>query len=178
MQDDEPDNEDRPFEPDWISPPHESVRDCLDENNISVEQFRMHMGWGLVQSDEFFEGLIVIDQSIADRLASVTGAPSAFWMKRQQQYTEKFNKIKAAGAEIGLEILGESELKNPQMLEIFIYENRKGHHCIVTKKNGTELRSRIEYRFRHELHCRTTLDILHKTLDLLTGMMEQVDASE
>lgn len=171
-------SEDKPYDPDWVSHPCESVLDILVEKNIDYRDFKYKMGWDELRTSKFFDGYLSLDHDDAVRLEKAVGSSSSFWLTRQRQYTEKFNHWKARGAEEGLEILGESELKNPQMLEIFMYEDRKGHHCIVTKMKGKEMRSKIQYRFRHPLHSKPTMDILTKALDLMAGFMAQEEENE
>lgn len=171
-------DDDREFSPNWASPPCETVIDWLEENKVSHLDFACRMGWNMDLVKRFLANDVHINGSIATRLGALMGIPANFWLTRQLQYDADIKRLREAG--YGDEKLPTdgSEIKDPEMVEIFLYENRVGHHHARVRYKGLEVRSAIEYIYRQPLHAKFTMSTIRKTLDLVRGMAEAMEESD
>jgi HTH-type transcriptional regulator / antitoxin HigA len=80
---------DAPFNPDWASPPGESIADILEDRGIAVEDFGQKMRMSPPQVVALIAGKLRIDRVIAIRLQKVLGPPARFWLRREQHYRRR-----------------------------------------------------------------------------------------
>lgn len=76
------------FDPDWISPPGDTISDVLEERVLSRIEFARRMDYTPKQVDELLRGKAPITADIAQKLEAVLGASAVFWMNREAQYRE------------------------------------------------------------------------------------------
>ncbi len=88
-----PDTEDT-FQPDWASPPGDTIKDMMAELSFQKTVLEYSFGWTAEQVDDLLEGRKKIDAEIADKLAEIFRSPSAFWLKREEQYREGLEQKK------------------------------------------------------------------------------------
>ncbi len=74
------------FNPDWVSPPGETIKDALAYKNLSLEAFCIAIGMALPSVERLIKGDLAIDVSIADRLADTLGSNRQFWISRETFY--------------------------------------------------------------------------------------------
>jgi len=74
------------FQPDWVSPPGETISDFLSENNISLEDFSQKMVFSDAFTKKILKGKEPITQEIAENLVRILGSTSEFWINRELQY--------------------------------------------------------------------------------------------
>jgi len=79
-----PDKKD--FNPDWISPPGDTIADILVERACSHLEFARRMGFTARHVSELVTSRTPISQEIARRLELVLGASAEFWIARETQY--------------------------------------------------------------------------------------------
>lgn len=74
------------YNPDWVSPPGETINDLLTEQMLTVLDLANALdistrdAWGLIS------GHTVIDLCMADRLQNLFQVPSHFWLNREAAY--------------------------------------------------------------------------------------------
>jgi plasmid maintenance system antidote protein VapI len=83
------------FEPDWVSPPGETIADILEERNISLADFMEQMGCTVDAASDLLRGRVTITAEIARRLEVVLGVSSGFWMSRESQYRGDLARVES-----------------------------------------------------------------------------------
>ncbi len=79
--------EDRPFTPNWTSPPGDTIRDLLDQQGLSLAFFTRAMGYDDTrQVDALLSGATELTGEIAERLSALLGSTTQFWLTRESQY--------------------------------------------------------------------------------------------
>jgi len=76
------------FQPDWASPPGDTIADILNENNISLKKFSCRMEYTSAYTRKLLNGRVSITDEIAGNLAHALGTSKTFWMNRESQYRE------------------------------------------------------------------------------------------
>lgn len=84
--DDESYNPDAPFNPDWTSPPGDTIKDILREKKIPLIDLANHLDMSLLQAEALLRGDEQITTWRAMRLAEMLGSNPEFWMNREAQY--------------------------------------------------------------------------------------------
>ena len=74
------------FNPDWISPPGDTMVDILAERQISTSDFARQMGQSPRHAQQLLQGQLEITPELAQQLEAVLGAPASFWATRESQY--------------------------------------------------------------------------------------------
>jgi HTH-type transcriptional regulator / antitoxin HigA len=74
------------FDPDWVSPPGDTIRDLLEERSWSLAEFGKRLGWGTDRIDGLLNGETSISFEIALDLEQILGASANFWTIRESQY--------------------------------------------------------------------------------------------
>lgn len=83
------------FSPNWCSPPGDTIRDILDDMDLPMAEFSSRMEKPLEWIEKLVTGHSEINHEISERLESVLGASSAFWMNREAQYREDFARLES-----------------------------------------------------------------------------------
>lgn len=73
-------------QPDWISPPGDTMISILEERELTVEQFARSIGLTTSTAQSVLDGTKGIDSSLAKRLATILGASKEFWIARESDY--------------------------------------------------------------------------------------------
>ncbi len=76
------------YDPDFVSPPGDTLRDLLQERNISQADLACRMGRPQKTINEIINGKAAITPETALQLELVLGAPARFWNTREQQYRQ------------------------------------------------------------------------------------------
>lgn len=84
------------FQPDWASPPGDTIRDILRERSLSLTDFAAGVGQTLDEVDALLRGEAMITLALARRLSSLLGASVEFWMGRDYRYRETLARVQAA----------------------------------------------------------------------------------
>lgn len=87
------------FQPDWASPPGETIAEILDLRGWALPDFAARIGTSLARAREIVSGGGAIDGPLARRLESVLGPSTTFWMQREQDYRESLDRQAGAPAE-------------------------------------------------------------------------------
>ena len=75
-----------PYRPDTISPPGASIRDMLDDLNMSQAELARRMGRPTNKVNQIIQGTKAITADTALELEHVLGLPASFWLNREQNY--------------------------------------------------------------------------------------------
>lgn len=81
------------FQPDWISPPGNTIANILGKRNIAVRLFAERMNFSLSEATNLIAGTAVITQDTAAQLSELLGASREFWIKRERHYREEINRF-------------------------------------------------------------------------------------
>ena len=81
------------FEPDWVSPPSETIADALAERRMSTAEFAERLGLPLERVLDLIEGSSPITLEIARRLHGSLGGSVAFWMARDYRFRENASRL-------------------------------------------------------------------------------------
>ncbi len=81
-----------PFQPDWASPPGETIADLLNERDISPAEFARRLGQDTHFANNLLDGHAAITADLARKIATLLGASESFWLNREQQYRDAINR--------------------------------------------------------------------------------------
>ena len=70
------------FNPDWISPPGETIIDVLEERGWSQAEFAERVGFTTKHVNRLVSGNASISDDAAIRLERVLGGTAGFWLAR------------------------------------------------------------------------------------------------
>lgn len=85
--------EDTPFNPDWVSPPGESIKDLADEKGVSTKVLATKLGLSDEQLAQLLTGNMALTPEIAVSLELSIGGSSAFWNSREKKYRDKLSSL-------------------------------------------------------------------------------------
>lgn len=75
-----------PYSPDTISPPGATIRDMLDDLNMSQAELARRMDRPTNKVNQMIQGTKAITADTALELERVLGLPASFWLSREQNY--------------------------------------------------------------------------------------------
>ena len=87
--------ESRPFNPDWVSPPGETIQDALDELGLGQAELAGRMGVTEKHVTEMIKGKIGLTPEIAGKLELVLGESASFWLQREAVYQQRLARRKS-----------------------------------------------------------------------------------
>lgn len=77
------------FEPDWVSPPGETIADMLEERDWTQKDLAGRLGYSTKHMSQLVSGKAPVTEDTALRLERVLGTPAAFWLAREARYRER-----------------------------------------------------------------------------------------
>ncbi|HKJ95798.1 MAG TPA: HigA family addiction module antitoxin [Gammaproteobacteria bacterium] len=77
------------FEPDWVSPPGETIADVLDERDWTQKDLATRLGYSEKHVSQLVTGKAPVTEDTALRLERVLGTPAGFWLAREARYRER-----------------------------------------------------------------------------------------
>lgn len=83
----------KPFQPDYASPPGETIQDLLDELAISVEAFARQLNRALSFAKDLLAGNERITAELARDIEAAIGGPAEFWLARDEIYLKDKERI-------------------------------------------------------------------------------------
>lgn len=83
------------FEPDWVSPPGDTIAELLEERGWSQQELAQRLGYSEKHVSQLINGKVPLTDDAAMRLNSVLGASVGFWLTREAQYRERLAKQEA-----------------------------------------------------------------------------------
>ena len=87
------------FNPDWASPPGDTIKDVLDARRMTISDLAEQTGSTSDAIEKLIEGRSTITIALARRLAQALGCSSDFWMSRDYQYRRQAAKLRGAAAD-------------------------------------------------------------------------------
>lgn len=81
------------FQPNWISVPGDTIKDLLNERNISVESFADQTEMTVSFVNSLINGIADITTEVATILSKTLGASADFWLRREFQYREDLIRL-------------------------------------------------------------------------------------
>ncbi|MCE8010002.1 ImmA/IrrE family metallo-endopeptidase [Halomonas daqingensis] len=139
------------FQPNWASPPGETIQEIMSEKKITICDFAEKAGVGVKFVNSLLSGNVAITDALADRLADILGADSQFWLNREAQYREDIERIYKALSEEEERWLNGIPVKSMQKLG-WIPEtkaqSKKFLHCL----DYFEIDSVEQWANRQEVH--------------------------
>ncbi len=82
-----------PFDPDWISPPGDTIADLLDERSWTQADFAVRLGASRKFVNQLVSGDASINEATALRLERVLGSSTRFWLSREADYRAAMAKL-------------------------------------------------------------------------------------
>lgn len=76
------------FCPDWVSPPGDTIRDLLSEQQMSPEDLAQKMGIGLDSLTLLLEGRSELTSTYAESLARIFENSTTFWENRELHFRQ------------------------------------------------------------------------------------------
>jgi HTH-type transcriptional regulator/antitoxin HigA len=80
--------DDAPFNPDWVSPPGDTIQDLLEEKGWTQAEFSRRLGYTEKHVSLLINGKVPLTEEGAVRLQNVLGGSLGFWLAREAQYRE------------------------------------------------------------------------------------------
>lgn len=78
----------RPYQPDFVSPPGETLRETIEAWDITQSALAERTGKTLKAINEIVQGKSAITPETALQLERVLGVPAGFWLNREARYRE------------------------------------------------------------------------------------------
>lgn len=82
----------KPFNPDWVSCPGETICSILEERKIPYSAFFIVMGMDNEFGMRFLNGKEVLTKEIAEKLEKIVGSTKEFWLRREWTYRKMLRK--------------------------------------------------------------------------------------
>ncbi|HDJ9379622.1 TPA: ImmA/IrrE family metallo-endopeptidase [Escherichia coli] len=81
------------FQPDWVSPPGDTIIDLMDEHGLSGEELSKRIGLSLIRGKQLLEGKIRLNESLACKLEELFNVSTDFWIKREVAYRQQIGYL-------------------------------------------------------------------------------------
>lgn len=85
----------RGFEPDYALPPGATLRDAIEEREMSQADLARRLGMAEKTVSQIMNGVAPLTHETAEKLELVLGIPAHFWNSRELLYRERLTKIEA-----------------------------------------------------------------------------------
>lgn len=82
-----------PWEPDWVTPPGEILKEWMELNDISVVSLAKGMDRSLQYAHQLINGVIPITLEDAMLLEKYVGATSEFWNNLESNYQKDLVRL-------------------------------------------------------------------------------------
>jgi len=83
------------FNPDWASPPGETIKRVLYRKEICFDEFSSDVQLSKKQFTDLMSGTTRINETLAEKFELHLGGSTSFWLKRDQQYVSQLERISA-----------------------------------------------------------------------------------
>ncbi len=74
------------FDPDWRSPPGDTIRDIMEERGICLHDLADQLQWTVGELEDVLAGVAHIGRGAAPKLAQILGGTAEFWLSREAEY--------------------------------------------------------------------------------------------
>lgn len=86
---------DQEFNPDWISPPWNTISDAIEEKGVPEEVYINMLGLTRTGLENLKRGDMPITSLFASKLSEAIGSTKEFWLNREIKYRYDRNRIDA-----------------------------------------------------------------------------------
>lgn len=76
------------FEPDYVSPLGETLREIMEYHSVSIDEMAKKSGLSREDVAGILDGKTAITADMARGIARVFGVPASFWLRREEMYRE------------------------------------------------------------------------------------------
>ena len=83
------------FNPDWLSPPGDTIRDAMAYRSLSSDGLGEALGLTRTATGHLLTGELAIDAGLAEGLAAMLGGTQCFWLKREGLYRDRLGHASA-----------------------------------------------------------------------------------
>jgi len=83
------------FNPDWASPPGDTISDLVEERGWTQAELAERLGYTTKHVSQLVNGKAALTEDAALRLERVLGAPAHFWLTREAQYRGQYARLTA-----------------------------------------------------------------------------------
>jgi HTH-type transcriptional regulator / antitoxin HigA len=83
------------FAPDWLSPPGDTIADILEERGWEQAELAQRTGFTKKHVNDLVKGRASLSPDAAQRLSTVLGSSTEFWLTREAQYQAALERRKA-----------------------------------------------------------------------------------
>lgn len=90
-----------PFEPDWASPPGDTILELLEQLGWTREELARRLCCGVERTDRLIDGNEVLTENDARQLSSVLGSNMEFWLTREKRYRKDLARLAASDRFVG-----------------------------------------------------------------------------
>ncbi len=70
------------FNPDWLSPVSDTIKDCMEERNMTISDLAIAIGRTIEETELLLTNELFVTPRIADKLAIIFGSTARFWLNR------------------------------------------------------------------------------------------------
>lgn len=81
-----------PFEPDWASPPGDTILEWIEEADVGEGDLAQRLGMSAENLNRMIRGKATLSQESALRLESVTGIPARIWNALEARYRDRLSR--------------------------------------------------------------------------------------
>jgi plasmid maintenance system antidote protein VapI len=81
------------FEPNWASPPGETILEAAEENDLHPDALAVYLNLSLDEMKDLLSGRMAITDEMADNLSGILGGDKQFWLNRDSQYQESLLRL-------------------------------------------------------------------------------------
>lgn len=83
------------FQPDWVSPPGETVGHILEERDWSFDDFSKAIEIDRANLEQLLNGTLAICDQVAEKLSQTLGATPEFWSTRESNYRASLLRLES-----------------------------------------------------------------------------------
>jgi len=84
-----------PFEPDWVSPPGETISDIAEERGWTQTELARRLGYSEKHISQLINGKVPLSLGVALDLERVLGSTADFWLAREANYQRHLARLEA-----------------------------------------------------------------------------------
>lgn len=84
-----------PFDPDWTSPPGDTIRDAAEERGWTQAELAQRLGYSEKHVSQLINGKVPVTTDTAQRLQRVLGSTVQFWLTREANYQRDLARLEA-----------------------------------------------------------------------------------
>ena len=81
------------FNPDWVSPPGDTIIDFMEERDWSQAELARRLGFSAKHLNQLVKGKVSLTDDTALRLERVLGSTANFWLNREAKYRERLARL-------------------------------------------------------------------------------------